>query len=343
MQLMKISELKVHPQNSYYFDDIVGESWTDFLKSVETSGVIEPIVITSDKTIVSGHQRVRACKELNIEEVLTEMRRYESEDQVLKDLIETNIRQRGIGNPNPVKFGRCIRELERIYSFKRGNPHQIAQIELINSDPKNEKEFADVLGISLASLKRYKQLADLIPEVEDFLDTGMITANTALAISRQLCMDDQKLLLSQLDQETKYTAKEMQKYVDEIKELKEEQKVSTAKLTDKLNKATSACENLQTKYDDTLSQNESYKEEISQLKNGQLSQPAKDADLVYDFWQKTNEFVKTNIAPLQYDEFINNCNSDKCRDYVMRSCNMLIEAASDLMKRFKVSEVVYDI
>ena len=33
----------------------------------------------------------------------------------LEDLVETNIRQRGIGNPNPIKLGRCIKELERIY------------------------------------------------------------------------------------------------------------------------------------------------------------------------------------------------------------------------------------
>lgn len=35
-----------------------------------------------------------------------------------EDLIETNIRQRGIGNPNPVKLGRCIKELERIYGIE---------------------------------------------------------------------------------------------------------------------------------------------------------------------------------------------------------------------------------
>lgn len=31
------------------------------------------------------------------------------------------IRQRGIGNTNPVKFGRCIKELERIYGVRDGS------------------------------------------------------------------------------------------------------------------------------------------------------------------------------------------------------------------------------
>lgn len=73
-----------------------GESGKSFLESVRTSGVIEPIICTQDKVIVSGHQRVKACEELGIEEVDCEVRIYENEDKVIKDLLETNVRQREI-------------------------------------------------------------------------------------------------------------------------------------------------------------------------------------------------------------------------------------------------------
>lgn len=36
-------------------------------------------------------------------------------------MFKSNIRQRGIGNPNPMKLGRCIKELERIYRISKGN------------------------------------------------------------------------------------------------------------------------------------------------------------------------------------------------------------------------------
>lgn len=49
---------------------------------------------------------------------------YNSEDEILQDLLETNIRQRGIGNPNPVKLGRCIKELERIYGVRDGSANE---------------------------------------------------------------------------------------------------------------------------------------------------------------------------------------------------------------------------
>ena len=121
MQQIKINELKPHPRNNEFFDDMTGDTWNAFKESISTSGIVEPIVVTQDMVIVSGHQRVRAAKELNMHTIMVDIRKYENDDKVLKDLNETNIRQRGIGNPNPVKLGRCIIELERIYGIQHGN------------------------------------------------------------------------------------------------------------------------------------------------------------------------------------------------------------------------------
>lgn len=102
MQQININELKAHPRNNEFFDDITGDSWTAFLESIKTSGIIEPVVVTQNMVIVSGHQRVRAAKELGIKNVIIDIRKYDDEDRILKDLIETNIRQRGIGNPREI-------------------------------------------------------------------------------------------------------------------------------------------------------------------------------------------------------------------------------------------------
>ena len=224
MQLLKISELTPHPKNDYYFDNIAGDPWKEFLRSVETSGVIEPVVINQNKVIISGHQRVRACKELGITEVLTEMRQYESEDAILKDLIETNIMTRGIGNPNPVKFGRCIKELERIYGIQQGN-NQYSLSNNFTSSPHTEEELADTLQITRQTLQNYKLLADMIPEIQDLVDTGIVTPTTARAIFKQLSEDEQRELAEQLAGEGKKKSnREVQFYIDRIKQLTDENK-----------------------------------------------------------------------------------------------------------------------
>ena len=97
-----------------------------------------------------------------------------------KDLIETNIRQRGIGNPNPVKLGRCIRELERIYGIKQGgsgfygNRHTEG-LESSNNYKtlKTEDDIAKEIGMSISSLQNYKKLTEMIPELEELVDTGI--------------------------------------------------------------------------------------------------------------------------------------------------------------------------
>ena len=224
MQLLSVADLVPHPQNDYYFDDIAGEAWDEFLRSIQTSGVIEPIIINQNKMIISGHQRIRACKELGIKEVMTETKQYDSDEQMLKDLIETNIRQRGIGNPNPVKFGRCIQTLERIYGIQHGGDRKSKDNNcLLMDSPKTEQEFADTLGISLTSIKNYKQLAAMIPEIQDLINTGKVTATTARAIMKRLSEDEQRELADQLsEKDGKVSNKEIDFYINKVKILSDE-------------------------------------------------------------------------------------------------------------------------
>ncbi|KXL53396.1 ParB-like nuclease domain protein [Anaerotignum neopropionicum] len=64
-----VDELKPFPNNTDYFPDMKRRNYIDFLESIEQYGVLNPILITRDNTIISGHQRVRACKDLGIETI----------------------------------------------------------------------------------------------------------------------------------------------------------------------------------------------------------------------------------------------------------------------------------
>ena len=63
---VNIENLKPFPEHEKYFWDMKGRNYLNFLQSIETSGVICPILITRDNMIISGHQRVRACKDLGL-------------------------------------------------------------------------------------------------------------------------------------------------------------------------------------------------------------------------------------------------------------------------------------
>ena len=226
MRMMDVDKLKPHPKNSYFFDDIEGEPWTAFLESIETSGVIEPIIVSApDLTIVSGHQRVRACKKLGIKQVAVEERSYDSEDEILKQLIETNIRQRGIGNINFVKFGRCERELERIYGIKHGGDRTSGSKSSNGTfGQKTQKDLANESGVSLSTYKRSIQLAELPEELQQMVMDGKVTSSTASRVIARLSPEEQKKLAESISGQDKVSGKEVEKYVAEIRRLSEENK-----------------------------------------------------------------------------------------------------------------------
>lgn len=221
MQMMKVSELVPHPRNTEFFDDMTGGKWNDFIKSIKTSGVIEPIIVTQDKVVVSGHQRLRACKSLGIKEVAVEMRNYDSEDAVIKDLIETNIRQRGDVGGSDIKLGNRIKELERVYGISHGGDRSKSSNGTFGKPEMTQQELAAQMGIDINTLKRAKSLASLPIEIQDLVEQGTISPSTASRLIAKLTPEEQVRLaeyISQLPVAEKITEKKAQSYIDIIRE-----------------------------------------------------------------------------------------------------------------------------
>lgn len=110
------------------------------------------------------------------------------------DLLETNIRQRGDVGGSAKKFGLRIKELERIYGIQNGSSSfQGNQHEVVTNNseaPKHTQEqLATQMGISVDTLHNYKILADMIPELSDLVDTGIVTKTTESEFSMILFLD----------------------------------------------------------------------------------------------------------------------------------------------------------
>ena len=103
----------------------------------------------------------------------------------LEDLVETNIRQRGIGNPNPIKLGRCIKELERIYGIKQGGHGSNQYVQNSNNfkSAKTQEDLAKELGITVQSINNYKKLTEIIPELEELVDTGIVSQTPTIILT----------------------------------------------------------------------------------------------------------------------------------------------------------------
>lgn len=69
--------------------------------------------------------------------------------------------------------------MERLYGIQHGN-NQYGDEKI--SCPKTQEQLASDLGMDVRTLQNYKLLADMIPELSDLVDTGIVTKTTALAI-----------------------------------------------------------------------------------------------------------------------------------------------------------------
>lgn len=108
-----------------------------------------------------------------------------------------------------------IKELERIYGIEHGGNRKSTDN---NYNLKSQEELAADLGISIPTLQNYKQLANMIPELSELVDTGIVTKTTALSIMRNLSEKEQEELIKEMDITKKLTAKEVKSYIDKLQE-----------------------------------------------------------------------------------------------------------------------------
>lgn len=94
----------------------------------------------------------------------------------LPKLIETNIRQRGDVGGSAKKTGKRIKELERLYGIQNGGNrgNQYVEAEPNNSVVATQEQLANQMGISVDTLNNYKKLTELIPELDDLVQTRIV-------------------------------------------------------------------------------------------------------------------------------------------------------------------------
>lgn len=120
------------------------------------------------------------------------------EDQMLEDLICTNIMQRGVGNVNPLKLAKCAVELERIYGIQVGNNQHNNSLRNNFVSSKSQEDVANDLNITTRQLQNYKKLLSLIPELQDMVEDDEIKATTATYLAKKLSQDEQEKLIQEI-------------------------------------------------------------------------------------------------------------------------------------------------
>lgn len=202
---------KEHPRNAEFFDDVNGEEFDRLVESVKTHGVLTPLRLTEDLTIISGRQRTRAAIEAQCFSVPVIIDHSNDGDDILMKLIETNF---GRVKNDPIKQAKWIKEYEKLRGVRQGSagssqPHCAAGV--------TQAVIAKELGVSQDSLQRLKSLLKLDPALQSLISDGKISAKTGYTILSKLSPEEQQKLLDKLPDDVKFSASSIVAKIQEIR------------------------------------------------------------------------------------------------------------------------------
>lgn len=115
---VNIDKLKPHSSNETYYAPMEGEEFNRLKESIRELDILTPLRVSADMTIISGHQRYRAAKELGFKflPVIVDEETISEDEKKLK-LIASNFQRI---KHDPVRQARWIAEYERLRGVRHG-------------------------------------------------------------------------------------------------------------------------------------------------------------------------------------------------------------------------------
>lgn len=207
-----LSALHPHPRNNEFFDDCDTESFKQMKESIAQIGLLTPLRVSKDYTIISGHQRYRACQELGVEFVHVIVdEELEDEDEKTMQLIASNF---GRVKNDPEKQAALIEEYEKLMGIKVGNPQ-------FGDNPriaiKSQVDIAREFGVDVTTLRFLKRFAKLPKEVREAVRDGKFSVTSAVKVISPMPLEDQIALINSLPEaKAKFTQTEIQERVNQM-------------------------------------------------------------------------------------------------------------------------------
>lgn len=320
VQHVSIDVLKPHPRNNEFFDDIQGKEFEDFKEKIRNEGIMTPLLVTPDFTIISGHQRTRAAKDLGIKLIpVIIMEELTDEDVILRKLIASNS---GRLKNNEEKARKAIAEYVELCGYKNGEHEKLPLRE--GASKLSQKEIAQQLGMSVANLQRVLSIErNLTEDMKEMLDTGTIGKNLAADCIASLSPEEQQKLISDLGliPHEKANTIEIKNYITKCKQLEDDNNEKNFEI-DRLNDENADLrkqlkEKPETKIvikkedaPETLKKLQEYKKD-----NSRMAEEYREKVTEFQEYKKQSE---EKIA--QYEEKLKQKPEEQNKQYVIQSC-----------------------
>lgn len=169
------------PFNPYTEDDMA-----KMVESIQENGVISPIIVRPKADgetyeIISGHNRVEACRRAGICKIPSFIREVDDDTAVIL-MVDSNLRQREKLLPSE-KAKAFKMKVEAIKRQGERTDLTSVQVEQKFAGKTSRDIVAEEVGESNAQVQRYIRLNSLSPSLLQMVDYGKLAFNPAVALS----------------------------------------------------------------------------------------------------------------------------------------------------------------
>ena len=186
---IQIEKLKAFPNHKFKLYS--GERLEDMIQSVKEYGILLPIIVwknNNEHIILSGHNRVEACKKVGIEEVPCIIKNNLTLEEATIIVTETNLMQRSFSD---LSHSERAYILEQHYKAikKQGKRNDLLQeignlmIENNIKTEYNIEKVGNEYNLSKDTVARYMRLAKLIPSLLEKIDNEQLSIRVGYNIS----------------------------------------------------------------------------------------------------------------------------------------------------------------
>ena len=162
----KPQELTPHPENVKIYGDLAD---SELVESVKQKGILNPLLVTYDNRIISGHRRWDAAKVAELDFVPVVVFGSDDELDILEALIESN-RQR---EKTAEQVGREYSALKWIYNERESrqgaNQYTERASDSVESEakPRPSRQAAQAVGVSYKTANQAAQVVSVIDELSN--------------------------------------------------------------------------------------------------------------------------------------------------------------------------------
>ena len=221
---IEINKLKHFPNHKFKL--YTGERLEDMIQSVKEYGVLLPIIVwenNNEYIILSGHNRVEACKQAGITEIPCVIKNDLTVEEATIIVTETNLMQRSFSD---LSHSERAYILEQHYKAikKQGKRNDLLKeignlmIENNIKTEYNIEKVGNEYNLSKDTVARYMRLAKLIPSLLDKIDNEQLPIRVGYNISFIEDKEIQEKINELLDNEIKINIEKSEKLKNAFKD-----------------------------------------------------------------------------------------------------------------------------